>query len=130
MSKRESEGKLDTVIGADTKVNGDFRVTGSVRLDGQVEGKMEVDETFLAGQKSLLKGELRCRDAVIAGRIEGHITAAETVELQAGAEVFGDIRCKGIIIQRGCFFEGNCSMSQGREDAGRTPGGETSSQLP
>jgi len=128
MSKRDSEGKLDTVIGADTRVRGDFHVVGSVRLDGQVEGKMVVDETFLAGQKSLLKGELHCRDAVVAGRVEGNVVAEETVELQPGAEVFGDIRCKGIVIQRGCFFEGSCSMSQRREDAGRSPEDGTPSE--
>ena len=117
MSKNQSEGKLDTVIGPGTVVAGDFRVTGGLRLDGQIEGKVDVGETFLAGPKSFLKGELRCRDAVIAGRIEANIFARETAELQAGAHVIGNIECKGLVVQRDSFFQGNCVMAKGAEVA-------------
>jgi len=113
MAKDRTEGRLDTVIGPETSVKGDFRVAGGVRLDGQVEGRMDITETMVTGPRSLLKGELHCRDAVIAGRIEGNVFAAETVELQTGAQVFGDISCKGLVIQKDCVYHGNCSMVQG-----------------
>ena len=112
MAKNKSEGKLDTVIGSETSVRGDFRVTGGVRLDGQVEGRIDVTETLVTGPRSLLKGEVRCRDAVIAGRVEGNVFATEGVELQTGAQVFGDISSKGLVIQPDCVFQGNCSMAQ------------------
>lgn len=116
MAKDKSAGKLDTIVGSETSVNGDFRTQGSLRLDGQVEGRVDVTETFLAGPRAFLKGEVHCREAVIAGRIEGDIFATETVELQTGAEVFGNITCKGLVIQKDCLFEGRCSMVQGRGD--------------
>ena len=106
------EGKLDTVIGPDTVVKGDLRVGGSLRLDGQVEGRIDVTETFQTGPRSLLKGEVHARDAVIAGRVEGDVHASGTVEMQAGAQVFGNIACKGLVIQRDCVFQGNCTMVQ------------------
>jgi cytoskeletal protein CcmA (bactofilin family) len=112
MAKNRNEGRLDTVVGPETSVTGDFRVTGSVRLDGQVEGRMDVTETLVTGPRSLLKGEVHCRDAVIAGKIEGDIFATEGVELQTGAQVFGDITSKGLVIQPDCVFQGNCSMVQ------------------
>jgi cytoskeletal protein CcmA (bactofilin family) len=115
MAKNRTEGKLDTVIGPETSVKGDFRVAGGVRLDGQVEGRMDITETLVTGPRSLLKGEVHCRDAVIAGRIEGNVFAAETVELQTGAQVFGNISGKGLVIQRDCMFQGNCSMVQGSQ---------------
>ncbi len=125
MPKSQPEGKLDTVIGPGTVVHGDLRVTGGLRLDGQVEGKLDVGETFLAGPKSFLKGELRCRDAVIAGRIEGNILARESAELQAGSHVLGNIECKGLVVQRDSFFQGNCIMSKASE-----PGGQTQATTP
>jgi len=115
MAKNQSDGRLDTVIGPDTSVRGDFRVAGGVRLDGQVEGRMDINETLVTGPKALLKGELHCRDAVVAGRIEGDIYAADNVELQTGAQVFGNIRCRGLVIQPACLFQGNCSMVQAGE---------------
>ncbi len=111
MAKNQNDGRLDTVIGPQTSVKGDFRVTGGVRLDGQVEGRMDVTETVVTGSKSLLKGELHCRSAVIAGRIEGDVYAAEGVELQSGAQVFGNIISKGLVIQPDCVFQGNCTMA-------------------
>ncbi len=106
----KDEGKLDTVIGPDTIVKGDLRVSGSLRLDGQVEGRVDVTETFQTGPRSLLKGEAHARDAVIAGRVEGDINATGTVEMQAGAQLLGNISCKGLVIQRDCVFQGNCQM--------------------
>jgi cytoskeletal protein CcmA (bactofilin family) len=111
VSKHREQGRLDTVIGPETSVKGDFRVAGGVRLDGQVEGRMDITETLVTGPRSLLKGEVHCRDAFIAGRIEGNVFAAETVELQTGAQVFGNISGKGLVIQRDCVFQGNCSMA-------------------
>ena len=115
MAKDRREGRLDTVIGPETSVKGDFRVGGSLRLDGQIEGRVDVTEAFMTGPKALLKGEVHCREAVIGGRIEGHVFAAETVELQTGAQVFGNISGKGLVIQPDCVFHGNCSMVQGSQ---------------
>ncbi|MEO0078327.1 MAG: polymer-forming cytoskeletal protein [candidate division WOR-3 bacterium] len=117
MGKTGSEGRLDTVVGPDTSVKGDFRVKGSLRLDGNVEGKMEVSDTLLTGPRALLKGDVHCRDAVLAGRVEGNIFASDAVELQTGAQVFGDITCRALVIQRDCFFEGRCSMTEARRTA-------------
>jgi len=115
MAKDRNEGKLDTVVGPETVVKGDFRVTGSLRLDGQVEGRLDVSETLLTGPRAFLKGEVHCGDAVIAGRIEGNVSARGPVELQSGAQLFGDVRCKGLVIQRGGVFQGNCSMIREQE---------------
>lgn len=108
---KQQDSRLDTVIGPGSAVKGDFRVSGGMRLDGQLEGKLVLDGGFLAGPKSYLKGELHCRDAVIAGQIDGNIHAREGVELQAGARVIGNIECKYLVVQRGSFFQGSCVMT-------------------
>jgi cytoskeletal protein CcmA (bactofilin family) len=115
MAKNRNDGRLDTVIGPQTNVRGDLHVTGGVRLDGQVEGRMDVTETIVTGPRSLLKGELHCRAAVVAGRIEGDVYAAEGVELQSGAQVFGNISSRGLVIQPDCVFQGNCVMALASE---------------
>jgi len=33
-----------------------------------------------------------------------------------GAQVFGNITGKGLVIQRDCVFHGNCSMAQGSQE--------------
>jgi cytoskeletal protein CcmA (bactofilin family) len=115
MAKSRNDGRLDTVIGPGTSIRGDFRVTGGVRLDGQVEGRMDITETIVTGSRSVLKGELHCRAAVVAGRIEGDVYAVDGVELQSGAQVFGNISSKGLVIQPECVFQGSCTMAVGGE---------------
>ncbi len=110
MSKDKAVSKLDTIIGSETELNGDARVAGGLRLDGKVEGRLDVGDVFLTGPRSFFKGDVNCRNAVIAGRVEGNISASETVELQTGAQMFGNIACRNLVIQPGCFFEGSCKM--------------------
>ncbi len=116
---RDSAGHIDTLLGPDTVIRGDIRAVGGVRLDGQLEGNVETGEAFLAGQRSFLRGNLRCRSAVIAGRVEGDVACRETVELQAGAHVVGDISCRELVIQRGSYFQGNCTMHRDTETMSR-----------
>lgn len=118
MIKEKNGGRLDTVIGPEAWVKGDLRVNGGLRLDGKIEGQLDVADMFLAGTHSFLKGTVQCRGAVIAGRIEGSIRARELVELQTGAQVFGDITCRELVIQPGCFFEGKCTMIRTEEQSG------------
>ncbi|MEO0067745.1 MAG: polymer-forming cytoskeletal protein [candidate division WOR-3 bacterium] len=115
MSKDKSIGKLDTIIGSETIIKGDLRVNGGLRLDGKVEGRLDIGDVFLSGVRSFLQGDVTCRGAVIAGRIEGNIFAKESVELQTGAQVIGNITCRNLVIQPGCFFEGNCKMVKGEQ---------------
>ncbi len=110
MLKEKPVGKLDTIVGGETTVKGDFRVGGGLRVDGQIEGRVDVADTFLTGPRSFFKGEVHCQSAVIAGKVEGNIFASERVELQSGAQVFGNITCRELVIQPGCVFEGSCSM--------------------
>ncbi|MGQ9707916.1 MAG: bactofilin family protein [bacterium] len=118
MSKDKTSGRLDTLIGSETALKGDLRVSGGLRLDGKVEGRLDIGDVFLTGPRSFLKGDVFCRCAVVAGRIEGNISASETVELQSGAQVFGNIACRSLVIQPGCFFEGSCAMVKGEKERG------------
>lgn len=103
--------RLDSFIGKGTNFKGNLAVTGSAKIDGQVEGEVKVSEMVITGPESFIKGTINCKDAIIAGRVEGNINAQASVELQTGATVFGDIVCSNLIIAKDCFFEGKCQMS-------------------
>jgi cytoskeletal protein CcmA (bactofilin family) len=108
----EKEGKIDTLIGKDTVIKGDLQSTGSVKIDGQIEGNTRVKESIVIGKDAIVKGNSACRNAVVGGKIEGNIEAQEILEYQSGAQMIGDIICKGLIVQEGVIFDGNCRMVQ------------------
>jgi cytoskeletal protein CcmA (bactofilin family) len=103
--------RLDTFIGRSTNIKGNISAQSSIRIDGQLEGNVNTSETIITGPESLIKGNVSCKEAVIAGRIEGNILASENVELQSGANILGDITCGNLVIGKNCFFDGKCNMS-------------------
>lgn len=106
------EGKLDTLVGKDTVIKGNIKTKGSIRVDGHFEGNITISDTFTAGATSQIKGDVRCRDAFIGGKIEGNVFSQGKVEMHTGAKLVGDITCKGLVIQDNVFFEGRCSMKE------------------
>lgn len=111
-----NEERLDTIIGKTVIIKGDIITDSGFRLDGQIEGNVDAGAIIITGKDSLIRGNIRCKEAIIAGRIEGNIFVSEVIEMQTGATIFGDINCKRIIIQKDCFFEGKCQMTERKEE--------------
>lgn len=106
----DNEGKLDSVLGRSTKIKGNVDTEGGLKLDGQVEGNITVTGQFIAGRDAEVKGNVSCQEAIVGGKINGNISAQKKIELKKGATVNGDIICRGLIIEDGVIFEGNCKM--------------------
>ncbi|MFC1572755.1 polymer-forming cytoskeletal protein [Candidatus Eisenbacteria bacterium] len=123
------KGGATTVIAGGTHFNGVLRVSGSVRVDGEVEGQLEVSETLTVGSNGVLKAEVAADSAVIAGRVKGRIWAKGKVALERGARLEGDVHAKTFKIEDGAFFQGNCTMGEGRKEvAPAKPGAVTPKQ--
>ncbi len=112
---REKEQGGMNLLGKGALFNGEMKVSGSIRIDGEFEGKMEVSETMILGKTGRVKGSVVSKDAVIGGNMDGNIQATERIELQSGSHLSGDIVCRGLVVEDGVFFEGNCRMSADRQ---------------
>ncbi len=49
-------------------------------------------------------------NAAIGGRMYGNVFASGKIELQRGSQLLGDIRTRGLVIEDGVVFQGNCQM--------------------
>ncbi len=110
MHSRE-EGFLN-LLGEGTSFNGTMNVKGSIRIDGECEGKFNVLDTLVVGKPGRVKGEVRAKQAVIGGKVEGKLFATNRVEFQAGASIEGDLVCKLLVIEEGATFDGSCKMGE------------------
>jgi cytoskeletal protein CcmA (bactofilin family) len=120
--KKITEDSLNTILGKGASFNGKLRIEGGLRADGNFDGSLEATGTVVVGKEGFLKGEFKVKDAVIGGKLIGNLTAQQQIELQAGAHVEGDLRCKGIIIEKDVYFDGTCKM--GEEKPGKKPAPE------
>ena len=112
MFRRESkpQNRIDSLIGASTRIEGNLFFTGGLRLDGTVRGNVaalpDQPGTLVLSEHARIDGEVQAAHVVINGTVNGPVHATESLELQAGCRVKGDVYYKSIEIVRGALVEG------------------------
>lgn len=104
-----------SIIGPGMKVVGDLTTEGTVRVEGVVEGGVQAGKAVVVGKGGSVLGDIRTQDAVISGRVEGALVAESRLEVQASAEVSGEVRARRLQIEEGAVLNGTVLMG---EDAG------------
>ncbi|PRZ01447.1 polymer-forming cytoskeletal protein [Marinilabilia salmonicolor] len=106
----EPENKLPNIIGQGTKITGDIETNGDIRIDGNIEGNINSKGKVVIGSNGLIKGEVFCSNAEVAGSLNGKITVSELLSLKASSKVNGDIKTGKLNIEPGAIFSGTCNM--------------------
>lgn len=105
-------GDLNTIIGKGTVIDGTIRVQSSLRLDGKVNGNVLTTESLIVGKDGEIEGEIRVKNAVIGGHVNGQIFASGKVVLEARSFVTGEVKTAKLAINDGAKFEGHCVMTE------------------
>jgi len=104
------QNRIDSLIGATTRIEGNVIFSGGLRVDGMVRGNVaalpEQTGTLVVSSYARIDGEVQAAHIVVNGTINGPVDSRETLELQAGSRVKGDIHYKSIEIQQGAVIEG------------------------
>lgn len=112
MEESGRSGDLNTIIGKGAQIEGTIKVQNSLRLDGKVTGHILTTDSLVVGREGEVTGEVRTRNAIIGGRLNGQIFASGKVVLEARAELTGDIKTTKLTINDGARFDGNVAMSE------------------
>ncbi len=104
------QNRIDCLIGAGTTIEGNIIFTGGLRVDGHVRGNVMSAEgkpgTLVLSEQAQIEGEIRVSHVVINGTVVGPVHAMEYVELQAKANVTGDVHYKTLEMQLGAVVQG------------------------
>jgi cytoskeletal protein CcmA (bactofilin family) len=104
------QNRIDSLIGAGTTIEGNVLFSGGLRVDGQVRGNVASVEdkpsTLVLSEQARIEGEIRVSHVVINGTVVGPLHAAEYVELQAKANVSGDVHYRTLEMQLGAVLQG------------------------
>ena len=108
--ENKPQNRIDSLIGATTRIEGNVFFSGGLRVDGAVRGNVaglpDQPATLVVSEQARIDGEVQAAHVVVNGTINGPVDARETLELQAGSRVKGDIHYKSIEIQQGAVIEG------------------------
>lgn len=109
-----------TYLGASITVTGELRCGESLRIDGKVKGEIHGDQLITIGEKGVVQAAIEGDTVVIAGEVQGDITARRKITLESTARVTGDLATPGIVIQEGARLEGRIVIGGGPPEAVQT----------
>lgn len=107
---RYSQSRTDTLIGAGVRVEGRIAFTGVLRIQGDVLGDVSCGADsrgmIVVDKPGNVTGTIRAPNIVIGGRVSGPLHSTESIEIQQGAGVAGDIFYRQLDIHAGGVIEG------------------------
>ena len=108
---RPNESSM-SIIGPGMRIVGDLSTEGTVRVEGIIEGTVSAGKAVVIGKEGEVVGDVITQDAVIGGRVRGTVTAESRLELQATAQIEGQIsaRAQHLVLEEGCRFNGQVQM--------------------
>jgi cytoskeletal protein CcmA (bactofilin family) len=91
-------------IGPEMVIKGDVAAAAQLHVEGRIDGNVAC-ESLCQGESGRIAGNIRAKQARIAGTVEGAVDAA-TLVLDAGASVTGDVTYETISIAAGARIDG------------------------
>lgn len=100
------------VLDNKTEIAGTLRSDGNVLIEGCFEGEIEARETVWVERGAQSRGQLRAKDVVISGSVDGEITCERRLQITATAVVTGGIKTPVLVIDEGATI--NCRFNMAR----------------
>ena len=118
-----------TVIGRGSKITGRITGEGNVEILGHVAGEVFVSGDITVGEDGTVGSSLTARRVVVRGAVRGDISGSESIALDAGARVVGDLRAPRIQITSGALIKGAVQTAEGKGQAPRARGHASADQV-
>jgi cytoskeletal protein CcmA (bactofilin family) len=103
------DGK-ESLIAPDLVIEGKIEGAGDVRIAGQFKGDVQVQGNVRIEHGAKVTGEVRGNTVIIAGELEGNITAASRVELLETGVLNGDLKAGSLTVAAGSRMRGRAEF--------------------
>lgn len=115
---KEKRRVVDSVRGFETRIakGGEFK--GILRgddhcdVEGSVIGECDLSGILRIEKSGKWLGNIAADVVIVAGTVDGNITARTKIELGEASKVTGSLQAPAIAVAEGARFDGDISMSQ------------------
>jgi cytoskeletal protein CcmA (bactofilin family) len=104
----EAEDSM-TVLGAGTQFEGLLTFRGRARVDGDLTGEIAGHGLLVIGAGARARARVAVDELVVAGEIEGDVSARRRIELLATGCIRGDVETPRLAIAEGGRLLGRCT---------------------
>ncbi|TAK30939.1 MAG: polymer-forming cytoskeletal protein [Saprospiraceae bacterium] len=93
-----------------THVEGKIKAASDIRVDGTIKGDLDCESKVIIGPTGGMEGTIRCNNAVIEGKFEGHLHVKELLNIRETAKVVGEVTYGKLVVQSGAIINGTYNM--------------------
>jgi cytoskeletal protein CcmA (bactofilin family) len=101
-----------TVIGESLRIQGTLTSNEEIVVNGELNGQLQMNHRLTIGAKGKVEAGVQAKEVIIAGSVKGNVDAAERITLRAGANLVGDVKTAGIVIEDGAYFKGGIDITR------------------
>jgi excisionase family DNA binding protein len=108
--KRHHEG--EKVLDVDASMQGtlSFKDPVNLRINGRFEGTLNTKGNLMIGDHAVVNADILGESIIVAGKVNGNITALKELKLISPGCVVGDVKTPLISIAEGAILEGSLRM--------------------
>jgi cytoskeletal protein CcmA (bactofilin family) len=101
-----------TVIGESLRIQGTLTSNEEIVVNGELSGQLKMNHRLTIGAKGKIEAGVQAKEVIIAGSVKGNVDATERITLRAGANLVGDVKTAGIVIEDGAYFKGGIDITR------------------
>jgi len=111
-----------TIIAPGMHLVGDLDGPGLIKVDGRIEGSVSGARQVIVGRDGAVQGNVNAAEIVLAGAVDGSVSATDRVEVQGTAVINGDVHTRVIVVHEGARINGTVRMgASGAVELGERP---------
>lgn len=100
-------------IGKSVVFEGELSSDEDMLFDGTLKGHLHIrDATLTVGKTATVDADIRAKQVVVLGTVQGSIAAGDRIELTATAKVNGSLTAERVVIADGARFNGDVDMGR------------------
>ncbi|MGM5632050.1 polymer-forming cytoskeletal protein [Apibacter raozihei] len=100
---------ITTIIAEDCKIEGTINCKAFIKIDGQALGGITSAGGVILGKKGYVKGDVKTKELIIYGKIEGDVFA-DNLTLKETGSIIGNMHVKSFQVENGANYHGTVSM--------------------
>jgi cytoskeletal protein CcmA (bactofilin family) len=107
-----NSGAPGAIIGRTMRIQGEVYAKDDIQIDGEVNGALRSENRLTIGETGKADASINAAEVVIAGAVKGNVDAARRIVLRKGANLVGDVKTAGIVIEDGAYFRGGIDITR------------------
>lgn len=106
------------MVAKDSAFSGTLKSNSNLCIEGNFDGELEAKETVFVAQGAHVKADIHASDVIVAGSLDGTVTASGRFHAMPSAQVSGQIKSAILVVDQGSHV--NCRFAmQAKKEASR-----------